>query len=244
VNTAPAGARLAVEDSQAHVLDVFFIGSNGAIRQLWSDNNYGTVNSITPTNYAPPGGGITAGLEDASHLDLFFVASNGAVKMIQGTGSSWPTASRWTLTDPNFAPPGAPLSAAQVGDGDLNVFLVGNDGAVKNVYFFVGLLWLTANASATGFAPPNGVIGTTAPRTGQHLDVFAVGNDGAMYNANQDGSLGTWTQFALITPAGTAVSGAPISPVVNNTVFSAIISGLGWSQLSFGGSVWVDTPFY
>ena len=244
LNTAPPGANLAVEDSQAHVLDVFFIGNNGAIRQLWSDNNYGTMNSITPTNYAPPGGGITAGLENASRLDLFFVATNGAVKMIQGTGSSWPTGSRWQLSDPNLAPAGAPVSAAQVGSGDLNVFFVGNDGAVKNVYFFSGFVWLTANASATGFAPPNGAVGTNTPRTGQRLDVFVVGNDGAMYNSNVNGTLGAWSQFLSVTPAGTAVAGAPMSPMTNGMLFSTLISGLGWSQSQFVGGGWVDRPFY
>jgi hypothetical protein len=212
---------------------------------VWSDNNYGTVRSITPANLAIPGAGITAALESAALLDVFVVGTNGAVRMVNGNGNSFGPASPYTLSAVNLAPSGAPLSAAQTGNGtpngDLNVFVVGNDGAVKNVYFFLGMFWQTANASPTGFAPANAVIGTTTPRTGDRLDLFVVGNDGAMHNSNAQGSMGTWTSFEMITPAGSAVAGAPVSQAAGGTVFSALHIGFARSVFSFA---WGDRPFY
>jgi len=246
-NVAPPGANIAVEDSQAHVLDVFFVGNDGAIKQLWSDNNYGTLRSITSANLAAPGAGITAGLESAALLDVFVVGTNGALRMVNGNGNSFGPNPPYTLSATNLANSGALLSAAQTGTGtpkgDLNVFFVGKDGAVKNVYFFLGMSWLTANASATGFAPPSAPIGTTRPRTGDHLDVFVVGNDGAMYNSNVDGNMGSWTSFQAITPTGTAIAGGPVSQAMDGTMFSTLHTGFARSVI-MAGSAWSDGPFY
>jgi hypothetical protein len=224
------------------VLDVFFVGNDGAIKQLWSDNNFATLRTITSSNFAAPGAGITAALEDPSHLDVFVVGPNGAVKMVQGNGTTFPN--NWTLSDPNLAPSGAPLTAAQVGDGDLNVFLVGKDGAVKNVYFFFGLTWFTANASATGFAPPGGRVGATPLASGSRIDVFVVANNGALYNSNQTGSSGDWSAFTIASPAAIGPAGASIAATSVNSVLSIINSGLARTALSFGGTTWVGAPFY
>jgi hypothetical protein len=240
-NVAPPGSRLAVGDSQAHTLDVFFVGNDGAIKQLWSDDNYATLRTISSTGFAAPGAGIAAAPETASRLDVFVVGTNGAVKVVQGNGNSFPN--NFVLTDPNLAPSGAPLTTAQVGDGDLNVFLIGNDGAVKNVFLFFGF-WFTANASATGFAPANGVVGATPLASSNRPYVFVIANNGVMYNSSQDGSLSDWTPFAAASQQAIAPPGSPIAASSVNSVFSVIHSGLGLSALIFGGSVWDGAPFY
>jgi hypothetical protein len=241
-NLAPPGARLAVGDSQANTRDVFFVGYDGAIKQLWSDNNYATVRTITTAGFAAPGAGITAALEDPSRLDVFVIGTNGAVRMVQGNGTTFPN--NWTLSDPNLAPSGANLAAAQVGGGDLNVFFVGSNGAVRNVYFFFSFAWLTATASPAGLFPPGAKVGTTALAAGQRIDVFVVGNNGALYDSNQTGSTGSWSQFTPASPVGIAAAGASVATVTNNSVFTVINTGLARTSLSFGGSTWVGAPFY
>jgi hypothetical protein len=133
-----------------------------------------------------------------------------------------------------------------VGDGDLNVFLVGNDGAVKNVYLFFGFMWFTANASATGFAPANGVVGASATPLASsiRLDVFVVANNGVMYDSFQNGSLSDWTPFAAASQQAIAPPGSPIAASSINSVFTVIHSGLGLSALMFGGTIWDGAPFY
>ena len=120
--------------------------------------------------------------------------------------------------------PGAPLAVAtQRGGRQLDVFAVGNDGAVWVTFTVDDGPWTDGiggrtpfRVSPAGFAPPGAPLAVATQRGGHQLDVFAVGNDGAVWVTFtvDDGpwtdGIGGRTPFR-VSPAGFAPPGAPLA---------------------------------
>ena len=78
-------------------------------------------------------------------------------------------------------PPGAPVATVARVPGHLDVFAVGNDGRVHNLWWDEGgPNWSMIPIGDAAF-PPGAPVATVA-RVPGHLDVYAVGKDGRMYN--------------------------------------------------------------
>jgi predicted Fe-Mo cluster-binding NifX family protein len=212
---APGGAHVATAHQvDMHQLDVFFVGHDGALHVSWAIDGdiWQGPAAISPAGVAPPGGALVAAHQVNDHqLDVLFIGNDGAlyVSWVIDKGI-WQGPVR--ISPPNIAPKGAGIAAAhQVDDHQLDVFFVGNDGALHVSWVIDGGVWQGPVAVTPAGVAPKGANVVAAHQIDNHqLDVFFIGNDGALYVSWViDG--GTWQGPVAITPAGLAPKGAGVA---------------------------------
>jgi hypothetical protein len=182
-----------------------------------------------PNYLAPPGAPVATAVQSGNLLDLFNVGRDGAVYVTwQEPSGQWSDGMNGdpyaAATTPPITKPGAHLATAQQGSNQLDVFVVGNDGAVYVTSVAGTGRWTDGtpgNLSPQSITPtgmaPTGACLTTAYQTDQQLDVFFVGNDGGVYVTWVTGT-GPWSdgnpgnaQPARITPMRFAVPGTCVA---------------------------------
>lgn len=227
-NFLPTEARIATAKQADNQLDAFAVRDDGAIwvtwevdNKVWTDGDadHGYPAKITPSGLTPPGAHLAADRQSANQIDTFVVGNDGAVYVTWVVGSGhWsdgtpgnPPPAR--ITPANFAPPGACLATAYQTNDQLDVFVVGHDGAI-HVTWVIGLgIWSDGEPGHDGparitpldLAPPGAHLAADK-QTVDQLNTFVVGNDGAIHVTWVIGT-GIWTDGG----AGHA-SPATISP--------------------------------
>jgi len=210
----PPGSPVAVETQNGNQLDVFNVGRDGAVYVTWqvgsgewSDGKFGHPYPARITqSITHPGAFVAAAPQTSNQLDAFVAGNDGAlyVTWVVGTGI-------WTdgignhgspvrITPPGVVPAGACLATAHQTPDQLDVFYVGNDGAVY-VTWVVGVgHWsdgtpgnpFPARITPANFAVP-GTCVATGHQTADQLDVFVVNqNDRAVWVTWVIGT-GLWT---------------------------------------------------
>jgi hypothetical protein len=193
---AKPGACIAAAQQTDNQLDLFVVRDDGAVWVTWvtgtghwSDGTPGNASParITPTGYATPGACIAAARQTDNQLDVFFVRGDGAVYVtwVAGTGHwtdgspSFPAPARITPT--GLAPAGAHVAAAKQTANQLDVFVIGNDGAVYVTWVVGTGAWsaVPARITPTNMAPTGAAMAASEQVPGQ-LDVVFVDNAGAM----------------------------------------------------------------
>ena len=226
---APPGASVAVATQTGNQLDVFNVGRDGAVyvtwqasSGVWSDGYNGDPYParITPP-ITSPGAYVAAALQSSNQLDAFVAGNDGAVYVTWVVGSGI-----WTdgatghgaparITPLGVMPAGGCLTTAAQTTNQLDVFYVGNDGAVY-VTWVVGLgHWSDGTAgnpspariTPANFAAPGACVATEHQGTNQ-LNAFVV-------NKNDDAVWVTWVIGTGIWTDGVGNHGspAPITPV-------------------------------
>jgi hypothetical protein len=180
---AATGGGVAAVARTANNIDVFWINKNGAMETAYwsSGNSWGTL--VTTSNgVGTSGSSVAAASRDWSRLDVFWVNPSGNVQQ-----------ARWfdlAQANPNWlqtavSPAVAYSSSAQISavtrePSNLDLFLVGTDGAVYNPYFTDASGWGQARAAAVGTAISGSAIAGTT-RTPSNLDAFEVGANGTTH---------------------------------------------------------------
>ena len=237
-NFAPPSAGVVVANKTATESDGFFVGNDGKV-YVTSETNDGAWQAPTPLSragLAAPGAQVTTALPDGL-LAVFVVDTAGALQ-----GIWWSPTFGWlapvALTAAGFAPSGAALAAGTRSNGEVDVYTIGSDGALKFMAFtgvsWVGPLVLTV----TNFAPPGAPVAAALDVHG-YMNVFTIANDGGLYTKWDLTNL--WSGPTLIPPAGTFPVGARLSAVnFNNTSLDVFAvdntgaidmfanAGLGW----------------
>ena len=87
------------------------------------------------------------------------------------------------ITPAGVAPGGARVATAnQVDNHQLDVFFIGQDGALYVAWAIDGDIWQgPVGISPAGLAPPGGSLATAHQGSNHQLDVLFIGNDGALY---------------------------------------------------------------
>jgi hypothetical protein len=272
VNFAPPGSYLALANQSSDQLDAFVVGNDGAAYVSWvtggghwSDGTPGNPPPapVTPKQFAPPGSGVAAALQPNNQLDVFVVGNDGAIHASWVVGlSHWSDGSSGNsapapISPQGLAPAGAPVAAANQTADQLDVFVVGNDGAIY-VTWVAGLgHW--SDGSPGNPAParitsqnlaPKGACVTAVAQNDQQLDAFVVGNDGAIYVTSVVG-LGHWSDGtpgnpspARITPQGRAQPGscvAALKPTAQQmNAFVTEVFGTLWITWEVNNGQWTD----
>jgi hypothetical protein len=144
-----------------------------------------------------------------------------------------------------FFPAGAPITAVSRYAGELDLFVVGNDGRVYTSWWSAGSEWsgLYDNwRSIGGYFRPGSRVAAVA-RTPNNLDLFICGNDGRVYtswwSAGSDwsGVNDNWRNIGGVFPAGAPVSVVARTP---NNLDLFICGGNGRVYTSWwsAGSDW------
>ena len=154
----------AVHYPPGQTLEVFFVGNDGAVNGLWKaphvqhawQQPYRLANAA---DLAPPGVPLIAiYYPPGESLELFVVDKRGALTLLwKDHNSAWKGPLR--LTEENFAPAGAPVTAVYYPPGEnLEVHVVGNDHRVW-------VLWKDHNGPWTGHLQPLTDPDAVAPMT-------------------------------------------------------------------------------
>jgi hypothetical protein len=272
---APAHAALAAAKQGANQLDAFVIGNDGAVYVTWEvgDGHWadGTPGNpgparITPASLAPAGASLAAAHQSPDQLDAFVTSNDGAVYVTWVVGGGhWsdgtlgnPPPAR--ITPPQFAPAGAGVAAANQTDNQLDVFAVGNDGAIHVTWVVGEGHWADGSPGNPGPArvtppelAPAGAAVAAAKQGADQLDAFVTGNDGAVYVTWVVGG-GHWSDGtpgnpgpARITPPNLAPKGACVTAAAQNSnqldTFVVGNDGAVYVTWVVGGGHWSDgTP--
>jgi hypothetical protein len=197
-------------------LEVFSVGPDGTVRGYWKEHNsqWRPSFNLTGPGFAPPGAAITAVFQPLNQqLEVFVVASDGAIKGIwKANNQAW--APPFNLTGPGFAPPGAPIAAVwQPLNEQLEVFVIGTDGAAKGVWKAHNAAWAPPfNLTGPGFAPAGAGIAAVFQPLNSQLEVFAVDDAGAVSGVWKDNN-SAWHADFNVTGPGFAPPGAPVAAV-------------------------------
>ena len=228
-SVVPPTASMAAVARYPNHLDVFWADNGGGIGTTWWDlfdpNGAWTAHTpfrITAAGVTPSGAGVAAVARHRDHLDVFWADNGGAI----GTNwwdafapdGGWDKHSPFRITPAGVVPPGAGVAAVARYPEHLDVFWIGNNGAVSTD-------WWDSAANSGSWNTPFPISGEQAARPGasvaavcrypDHLDVFWAGNDGAIWTTWWDvqANNGQWNAPFPITPPNSAPAGAGVSAV-------------------------------
>ncbi len=213
---AGSASGLAACSRSEHHMDVFWIGSDGAIGStFWSrDVNRGYWNApftITPPRAARAGSPLAAVSRLPNHIDVFWVGPDGAIGST--FWSSDVNRGRWNspfpISPPAAAGQGSGLAAACRRPHHVDVFWVGADGALGSTFwsrdFNAGKWNPPFPITPPGAARQSSPVAALA-REAEHIDVFWIGPDGAVASNFWDRAInqGYWNTPFPISPPGAA----------------------------------------
>jgi len=171
-------------------LDLFVTGNDGRVYTSWWHEGQawsGVNNTWTSLGgYFPAGNAVSVSARTPDNLDVFVVGNDGRVYTSWwSAGQPWSGVNdTWTSLG-GFFPVKASVASVSRGPGNLDLFIVGNDGRVYTSWWSAGQSWSGVNDSWTGiggFFPPGTQVVPLA-RIADHLDLFVTGNDGLVYSS-------------------------------------------------------------
>jgi hypothetical protein len=183
-NYAPPGATLALVWRYPNELDLFAIGSEGAVKFMaFNGTNWSGPTYLTLGSFAPPGGGVATAFDVHGFLNVLTVGNDGNLYTKWDSTNLWsgPTA----LT--GGAVPGGGVSAVNLNNSSLNVFYVDTAGNL-NVMANGGSSWAGPSTAASNIAAP-GAPSAMASESSSQEDVFFVQNGLGVSEYTNFGSL-------------------------------------------------------
>jgi hypothetical protein len=195
----PAGAPVTAASRASNILDVFITGNDGIVyTSNWTQggawtgigNKWWNIGGIFPK-----GAPLAVVSRAPNMLDVFVTGNDGIVYTSNWTdGGAWTgIGNRWWNIGGMF-PAGASLAAVSRNQGQLDVFVTGNDGCVYTSAWTAGGTWTGIGNrwwNIGGFFPVGALLAAVT-RNPNQLDVFIVGNDGAVYTSSWTAG-GAWT---------------------------------------------------
>jgi hypothetical protein len=197
-------------------LELFVVDAKGALNVVWKDNNgpWKAALPLTPANFATPGASVAAIYYPTyRQLEVFVVDSRGVLNVVwKADNGPWQGAVG--LTDPGFAPPGAPLAAVyQPLNEQLEIFVVDAGGALNLVWKDNNGPWKAPIAlTGAAFTRPGAHVAGAYYPSYQQLEVFLLDKTGAL-NVVWKSDNGAWHLPVGISPPGFAAEGAPLTAV-------------------------------
>lgn len=183
---APPGAHLAVAIQPPNdQLSAFVVGDDEALYASWELNNgpWEIPAAFTKPKTAPAGSPLVAVRQPPNdQLDVLVIGNDGALVLFWELDNG-----HWqgpiVVAPAAFAPPGGHIAATRQPPNDqLDVFAVGNDGALAMCWEVNNGPWKgPAAISKPNFAPPGAPVAAAVQLPNDQVDVFVVGNDGRLY---------------------------------------------------------------
>ncbi|HET8932581.1 MAG TPA: hypothetical protein VFN67_04035, partial [Polyangiales bacterium] len=190
-------------------LDLFWVGSDGAIARQWWEASEGERRgpvAVTTDNVAIAGSQLTAISRDRDQLDVFWVEPLGTIQQWSlvsfeqgGSRANKPA----QLTPFPVAAAGSQITAISRETDQIEIFWVGNAGAIKMNWWKAGGTWRGPLPIRSDRKPAPGTSISAVARVDESVDLFWVTHDGAIAWQWADGAAGEgWSshESALFTP--------------------------------------------
>ncbi len=203
VKMQPGAAVMAVWRSNDTHLDLFAMGTDGAVWSTWWEATPGWQKwfIVDPQVKMQPGATVSAvWRSNDTHLDLFATGTDGAV------WSNWweaaPGWQKWFIVDPQVKmQPGATVSAIwRSNDTHLDLFATGTDGAVWSNWWEAApgwQKWFTVHPEVK--MKPGATVSALWRSNDTHLDLFSAATDGTVWSTWWEGQPG-WQPWFNIYP--------------------------------------------
>ena len=244
---APPGAHVGVAVQPPNPqLTALVIGDDEAVHVSWEVDNgrWSVPVPISQPKTAPAGAPVVVVHQPPNdQLDALVVGNDGSILLLwEADNGAWQGPA--PIAPPGFAPSGGHLAAARQPPNDqLDVFVVGNDGAVAVCWEVDNGPWKgPAAITPAGFAPAGAPVAAIRQGPQDQLDVFVVGVDGRLYVLWEVNN-GPWQGPAPISDAvcmpgaDVAVVGWPAGdlrvyvPMKSGHILQALVSGAGaWTS--------------
>jgi len=198
-------------------MDVFFVGPDGSIRQVWWEygGSWIVQGNIAPPGSAQPGSGVAVVARSSTHMDVFYIGRDGSVRQVW-----WEYGGPWTLegnvAPPGSAQPGSGVTAVTRSSTHMDVFYIGPDGSIRQVWWQYPNAWvLQGSIAPAGSAYTLTEIAAVA-RTSTHMDIFYIGSDGSIRQVWWEYG-GPWILEGNVAPPGSAQPGTGITVVARTS---------------------------
>ena len=187
VNLFPPAAPIVAHKQNDRQLDVFSVSQQGAVLVTWRGTGGDWAiepAAVTPQSFVSPGSYLAAAKPNDQELDVFFVREDRAIWVTWETDDG-----TWTdgvhgypkrASTSGLAASGAPVAAAKQGASQLDVFVVGIDGAIWVTWRFPDGNWTDgagrpspAQVTPGGLALPSSGVAALA-RSDTHVDAFTI----------------------------------------------------------------------
>src|SRR6266566_2719587 len=211
-------------------LEVFTVGTDGALWHIYQVAPNGTWSSWTPQGKPPNLNAVNAPIvaQNADgRLEAFTVGADGALWHVwqttpNGTWSNWAS-----LGLPAGASITSPPTVGKNKDGHLEVLVSGHDGALWHIWQTVpGNGWGNWDSLGT---PPNIAINPSpfvSKNDDGRLEAFVNGSDGTLWHCWQVAPGGPWGSSTIPIVAATAtVTITPMSKLLSNTFVITAVTG-------------------
>ncbi len=247
----PPGCPITSLTRMPGLLDLFVIGNDGVVyTSWWSEGHlWSGLNGWRNIGGAfPPGARVAAVARTPNNLDLFVCGNDGRVYT-----SWWISTSDWSGLNNNwrslggFFPKGNQVTAVSRTSNNLDLFIVGGDGAVYTSWWMNTADWsgINNNWRNLGGTFLSSTRVAAVARTPNNLDLFICGNDGQVYtswwssNADWSGIGKPWANLGGKFPSGAMVTAVSRRAqqidlfIVSNQVYTAWWNDVtGWSGLN------------
>jgi hypothetical protein len=244
---AVAGGGIAAVARGPDNLDVFWVGAGGQIRShywhvapghSWGDHE---PFPITGHDALPETGEVTAVSRTPESIDVFWASVQGGVMThwwnAQHPHGRWHDHAPFPLTRNEVIQPGARIAAVSRTPDHLDIFWVGEDGAIWTCWWWRGTGdWSEPFPITDPGVAPHGAYVDAVSRLPQRLDVFWVNAAGAVRSAWWDGLAdgGEWRQHPIVDVAGPGAARAagPIVAAARQPQHLDVIWGTPMGQLA------------
>ncbi len=196
-NFGPPGGALAIGNQGTNVIDVFGVGTDGALKYTTATGLFAWTApaNISPTSTAPPGAPVATAMQSPLQLDVFVVGNNGIMQAGLALGTGAP-GYFGNLHSTALFSPGARVSASAQGTTELDVFAVGSSGAVEELSVLGNQPW-SAPVQISGTTPSAGAATAAATQSSTRLDLFAIGDVGITLATATTGNFSTFSKLAV-----------------------------------------------
>jgi hypothetical protein len=150
-------------------------------------------------------------------LNLFIASSDGSVQFAGWLGITFGYHPWSAISSASFVKPGQPITAVWSNASHLDLFTVGQDGAIWSTWWEAGKSaqsWQWFRIGSLRMASPGQPV-TAVWANPQHLDLFITSADGTVKSAWWEAASG-WQNWFAIGPSGNASAGQRVTAVWAN----------------------------
>jgi hypothetical protein len=181
--SAPAGAPVTAARGPSGQLLAYYVGVDGAVYESCGAVP-GSYAAITPSGFAPAGSWLSA-VPVGRLVHLTVKTSGGVSTALDGGAPGCGNGIQgWRPgPHPTWMTAGGDFATVGYADGEVGIFLAGNDGAVHSLWWTAAGVWQEATLSTTAVVVPGGNLGATASpnataSTPGATSIFYAGRDG------------------------------------------------------------------